>query len=181
MPPSLCLNSIYLLCTHTWDPHEGQRTVFSNPVSPSMCVPGIKLRSWSLVQVPLLTEPPWCPAPNLLILLLGLHAVMEEEHYVCKMQSAGLGAGKPQGFGALGLGLAGFLQELSLCVSRGRWRDWSWAGMLGWGNIPQGRLTWASCGQSGKWPKAPSIMVGHNLYPESGLTTHPQQANKKPN
>lgn len=66
-------------------------------------------------------QPPQRPAPNLLIPSLRLQSVMKMDHHLCEMQSADLGAGKQQGFGALGLGLGRFSTSVpSVCEQKAK-------------------------------------------------------------
>lgn len=176
----------YLMCTcvSTWNMHMEVREQFSGIISLLLsCV------SWDQTQVMKLgasTLTHWAtlvPCPKSLVLFLRLQSVVEMEHHLCKMQSAHLGAGNQQGFGSLGLALAAFLQELSLCESR-KPREMVWlelrAGLDCWIKETYLKVSWpqTSGGQSASVHRACHGTVnkhgGHNLDPKSGLATHSQ-------
>lgn len=148
----------YLMCTcvSTWNMHVEVREQFSGIVSllPSCVSWGTKLRSWGLVQAPLLTEPPWCPAPNLCTVA---ETPVSDGDGTPSMRDAICwpGSWKATGLWTPGLGLAAFLQELSLCESR-KPREMVWlelrAGLDCWSEETYLKVSWphTSGGQSGE-------------------------------
>lgn len=98
------------------------------------------------------------------------------------MRDTSLGAEKQQGLEPQDLG--SFSTRVIFVREQKAERDGltgakSWAGLLEWGNIPQGQLTpnqWWAVWQVFTWPvmELLSNMAGHNLDPKSGSATHSQ-------
>lgn len=139
----------YLMCTcvSTWNMHVEVREQFSGIVSllPSCVSWGTKLRSWGLVQAPLLTEPPRCPAPNLLYCCWdsSLWWRWNTIYVRCNLLIWELESNRaldPRAWPGSFSTRVIFVREQK-AEGNGLTGAESWAGLLEWGSIPQGQLT----------------------------------------